>query len=243
MRLPISLAFFVVMVFGCGGAPVADAPAPDASVPIAPPTIDGYTYKTVKIGDQEWFAENLKTTVYANGDEIPYSRTDESWTTQEMGMRCPYAHDEEGSALYGQLYNWYAVDDARGLCPNGWHVPSDYEWENLEVYLGFSRADVSIQGDRGSGELGIGTKLKASNGWEDAGNGADDFGFSALPGGYRYFNNGSFDNAGYFGYWWSSSPNLEGAWYRSLTTSSPVIGRYSSDIRFGFSVRCLRDAE
>ena len=78
------------------------------------PTIDGHTYKTVKIGDQEWFAENLKTTVYANGDEIPYSRTDESWENQEMGMRCSYKHDDAMNAKYGQLYNWYAVNDERG---------------------------------------------------------------------------------------------------------------------------------
>ena len=75
------------------------------------PIIDGYTYKTVKIGDQEWFAENLRTTVYANGDEIPYSRTDESWTTQEMGMRCSHHHADSMNVKYGQLYNWYTVDD------------------------------------------------------------------------------------------------------------------------------------
>ena len=67
------------------------------------PTIDGHTYKTVKIGNQEWFAENLKTTVYANGDEIPYSRTLESWNNQEMGMRCSYEHDDAMNAKYGQL--------------------------------------------------------------------------------------------------------------------------------------------
>ena len=232
MRFSIFLVLFVLVLCGCGDAP---------------PTIDGYTYKTVKIGDQEWFAENLRTTVYANGDEIPYSRTDESWTIQYMGMRCPYAHDEESSARYGQLYNWYAVDDARGLCPNGWHVPSDKDWQKLEVFLGFSIADVSIGGDRGSGELGIGTKLKASGGWEEDGNGIDEFGFGAFPGGRRHYRNGSFENAGYFGYWWSSSPisggaKWQGAWYRSLTLS-PVISRYSSEPRFGFSVRCLRDAE
>ena len=232
MRFPIFLALFVLVLCGCGDAP---------------PTIDGYTYKTVKIGDQEWFAENLKTTVYANGDEIPYSRTDKSWTTQEMGMRCSYDHDEARSAHYGQLYNWYAVDDKRGLCPSGWHVPSDEDWQDLEMFLGMSRADVSIKGTRGSGELGIGTKLKAKSGWRHRfpqyGHGTDDFGFSALPGGFR-MGNGVFDNAALFGYWWSSSVDGDDAWYRTLYYNFPSISRSSYySPRYGFSVRCIRDAE
>ena len=211
----------------------------------APPTIDGYTYKTVEIGDQEWFAENLKTTVYANGDEIPYSRTDESWSTREMGMRCSYDHDDVMNAKYGQLYNWYAVDDARGLCPSGWHVPSDEDWQDLEVFLGMSRADVSLEGERGSGELGIGTKLKAKSGWENDGNGTDDYGFSALPGGGRFTPNGYFYSAGDdAGFWWSSSPSGGKAWYRFLSNNYPDIYRdaYGAP-RDGFSVRCLRDAD
>ena len=227
MRFSIFLALFVLVLCGCGEAP---------------PTIDGYTYKTVKIGEQEWFAENLKTTVYANGEEIPYSRTDESWTTQEMGMRCSYDHDEARSAQYGQLYNWYAVDDERGLCPSGWHVPSDEDWQDLEVFLGMSRADVSLTGDRGSGELGIGTKLKAKSGWSDEGNGTDDFGFSALPGGLRG-NGGNFDAAGDLGVWRSSSPSGGAAWERFLGNDDPDIYRYYIDPRFGYSVRCLRDAD
>ena len=227
MRLSISLALVVLVMCGCGDAP---------------PTIDGYTYKTVKIGDQEWFAENLKTTVYANGDEIPYSRTDESWTTQEMGMRCSYDHDEARSAQYGQLYNWYAVDDARGLCPSGWHVPSDEDWQDLEVFLGMSRADVLLEGSRGSGELEIGTKLKAKSGWEEGGNGMDDFAFSALPGGLRN-ENPNFIFVGIYGYWWSSSLNSGNPWFRDLGYVYPGIGRNEFTPRFGISVRCLRDAD
>ena len=228
MRFSILLALFVLVLCGCS---------------YAPPTINGYTYKTVKIGDQEWFAENLKTTVYANGDEIPYSRTDESWNTQKMGMRCSYDHDEARSAQYGQLYNWYAVNDARGLCPSGWNVPSDEDWQDLEVFLGMSRADVSLDGDRGSGELGIGTKLKAKSGWADEGDGTDDFGFSALPGAYRSSLDGYFYDAGSAGFWWSSSPSGGVAWSRALSYYVPGIGRNDYNPRYGFSVRCLRDAD
>jgi len=226
MRFPISLALFVLVLCGCGDAP---------------PTIDGYTYKTVKIGSQEWFAENLKTTVYANGEEIPYSRTDESWKTQKMGMRCSYDHSEAMNAKYGQLYNWYAVDDERGLCPIGWHVPSDEDWQDLEVFLGMSRADVSLSMKRGSGELNIGTKLKAKRGWKEGDKGTDDFGFIALPVGRRI---DYFDGAGDFGNWWSSSPGGDGyAWYRRLFSSNPAIYRIYTDPYNGFSVRCLRDAD
>jgi len=209
------------------------------------PTIDGHTYKTVKIGNQEWFAENLKTTVYANGDEIPYSRTNESWKNQKMGMRCSYEHDDAMNAKYGQLYNWYAVNDERGLCPSGWHVPSDEDWQDLEVFLGMSRADVSLKGTRGSGELGIGTKLKANSGWNEGGNGTDDFGFSALAGGGRD-GNGNFLNAGNLGGFWSSSTNgggdaIQFAWLRGLSSGDTEVVRSDQNQRYGFSVRCVRD--
>jgi len=208
------------------------------------PTIDGHTYKTVKIGDQEWFAENLKTTVYANGDEIPYSRTNESWKNQKMGMRCSYEHDDAMNAKYGQLYNWYAVNDERGLCPSGWHVPSDEDWQDLEVFLGMSRADVSLEGDRGSDELGMGTKLKAKSGWRwnEGGNGTDDFGFSALAGGYRS-HVGNWNGEGNYGYFWSSSPLAIFAWNRALYSGNAEVYRDYLNQQSGFSVRCLRDAE
>ena len=147
------------------------------------------------------------------------------------------------NAKYGQLYNWYAVDDERGLCPSGWRVPSDEDWQDLEVFLGMSRADVSLELNRGSSELGIGTKLKAKSGWRDEGNGTDDFGFSALPGGKRSSFNGDFDYAGVSGYLWSSSPSGGNAWDRYLVFWNPGVFRNYYGPRFGFSVRCLRDAD
>ena len=212
------------------------------------PTIDGYTYDVVTIGEQVWFAENLRTTVYANGDPIPADLTGGEWNSTTSGATAVFgegnsdcthsspdidACDETQSlAAYGRLYYWYAVDDARGLCPSGWHVPTDVEWTELEDYItfeGFVDAD--------------GTALKSTTGWYDNGNGTDDFGFSALPGGIREYGSGSFLDAGYYGYWWSSSPNGGIAWLRGLSYLNPDIFRSDSSPRNGFSVRCLRDAE
>ena len=185
------------------------------------PSMDGHTYDVVEIGDQCWFAENLRTTVYGNGDAIPAGLTEGEWTSTTSGATAVHgegssscsnyspdidACDEEQSLTeYGRLYNWYAVDDARGLCPSGWHVPTDEEWTDLEDFI-------SAQGLSGT----EGTALKSTYGWYDGGNGTDDFGFSALPGGNRDYFYGDFDDAGYYGSWWSSSPSGGGAWYRNL---------------------------
>ena len=124
------------------------------------------------------------------------------------------------------------MTNAAGLCPNGWHVPTDGEWTDLENYLGANGH---------SGTEGI--ALKATSGWNSGGNGTDDFGFSALPGGSRLFLYGDFYAAGDSGYWWSSSPSVGYAWRRYLDFYNPGIYRYDDVPRSGFSVRCLRDAD
>ena len=220
------------------------------------PTLDGYTYDVVVIGNQCWFAENLRTTVYANGDQIPAGLTDGEWISTTAGATAVYGEGSSGCnnlspdidacdeaqslAAYGRLYNWYAVDDARGLCSEGWHVPTDGEWTELEDYIT----------SEGFAWWTVGTALKSTYGWSEyfigSSNGTDDFGFSALPGGYYYYYGdygGFFHDAGNSGSWWSSSPNGGDAWYRSLYSSFPDIHRYYDDPRHGFSVRCLRDAE
>ena len=198
--------------------------------------MDGYDYAVVEIGDQCWFAENLRTTVYADGSAIPEETDNTVWSGLSTGARCDYDNDASNVATYGRLYNWYAATDAAELCPTGWHVPTDDEWTALETYLG------------ANGHSGAeGTALKATSGWGSVGNGTDDFGFSALPGGSRYDTDGLFNDAGYFGAWWSSSPMLSEAdayaWSRYLLFSNPDILRESFNPRFGFSVRCLRDAD
>ena len=134
-------------------------------------------------------------------------------------------------ATYGRLYNWHAATDASGLCPSGWHVPTDGEWTGLEDYI-------TSQGFDGT----EGTALKSTSGWS-AGNGTDDFGFAALPGGRR--NNGNFNSftgIGTIGRWWSSSPDGSDAWSRNMN-QNPGISRGSTDPGKGFSIRCLRNAD
>ena len=198
----------------------------------AGPTMDGYSYSAVEIGDQCWFAENLGTTVYADGSAIPEETDNTAWVGLSTGARCDYVNDASNVATYGRLYNWYAATDAAELCPTGWHVPTDDEWTALETYLG------------ANGHSGTeGTALKATSGWSSGGSGTDDFGFSALPGGYRTSFDGNFLFAGNVGRWWSSSPDGGDAWARDLLSYDPGIDRDYYTPRVGFSVRCLRDAD
>jgi len=198
----------------------------------ASPTMDGYTYSVVEIGDQCWFSENLRTTVYADDSAIPEVTGNSAWYGLNTGARCDYQNDAANVTTYGRLYNWYAVNNGSGLCPSGWHVPTDGEWTNLKNYI-------SSQGFSGM----VGTALKSTAGWSGSGNGTDDFGFSALPGGLRYDNVGVFYDVGGYGYWWSSSPSGGDAWRRALKYDPPGFYRYNDDPRNGFSVRCLRDAD
>ena len=160
-------------------------------------TYAGVWYSTVQIGDQCWFAENLRTTTYLNGDSIPQNLSNGDWSSTTSGAMAFYGNVPTNSGLY----NFFAVDDARGLCPSGWHVPTDGEWTILTDHLG--------------GESVAGGQMKTTYGWENDGNGTNSSGFSGLPGGSRS-SDGYFDSAGNDGYWWSSSPDGSDAWYRSL---------------------------
>ena len=221
-------------------------------------TFDGYDYATVLIGEQCWFAENLRTEHYANGDAIPANLTDGEWGSTTSGAVAVYGEDvgcdnysPDGNACdpswslneYGRLYNWYAVEDERGLCPSGWHVPTDGEGMTLEMELGMTEEQANSMGGRGT----QGTQLKTSYGWQSTGcgttgNGTNSSGFSGLPGGFRQ-TSGNFSYAGANGYWWSSSPSGSYALSRGLTNDYPEVARSNGNRRSGFSVRCLRDAE
>lgn len=184
----------------------------------------GHTYATVEIGRRCWFAENLQTASYNNGDAIPQNLSDADWSEATSGAMA-FNVDVPN---YGGLYNWHAVDDARGLCPSGWHVPTDGEWTVMTDFLG--------------GASVAGVKMKTIFGWTGGVNGTNLSGFSGLPGGNRY-NNGYFYGAGTSGYWWSSSPNGSNAWLRILSRYVEYVNRKSMDSQGGFSIRCVRDAE
>ncbi len=198
-------------------------------------TFDSYAYTTVEIGDQCWFAENLRTTKYADGSAIPEVTDGVAWGSTSDGARVAYDNDASKLTTYGYLYNWYAVDSDAELCPSGWHVPTDAEWTTLTDGLG------------GSSVAGVAMKSSASE--NPSWNGNNSSGFSGLPGGYR--DNGNFVNAGNYGYWWSSSPNdgsalssmfgISEAWIRVLGSSGDYVNPDYYDQRSGFSVRCVRD--
>ena len=232
-------------VFGLCPEPLA-LPCTDSTAFVCGDTVifDAHGYATVLIGNQCWFAENLRTSVYRNGDSIPAGLSDSGWITTTSGATATYGEGssacqddsptveacDEGQSIeaFGRLYNWYAVDDARGLCPSGWHVPTDGEWTALADHL-------TSQGFNGT----EGTALKATTGWTDNGNGSDDVGFSAAPGGNRYHDNGGFSSVGFIGYWWTASSASGVAWSRALTNGLPGVWPNTQPLRDGFSVRCL----
>lgn len=203
--------------------------------------IDGNVYETVVIGDQVWMAENLKVTHYRNGEEIPIVTSDTEWSNLTTGAYCSYDNDNNNVDTYGLLYNWYAVNDNRNLAPTGWHVPTDEEWKQLEMYLGMDQSEADDTGCRDTDE---GNKLKETGiaHWNTPNEGAtNESGFSALPGGYRS-SAGTYNNIGYYTYFWSATDGDSGsAWYRFLHYDRSCVSRYGSNKQNGFSVRCIKD--
>ena len=198
--------------------------------------IDWNVYETVRIGDQVWMAENLKVTHYRNGDPIPNVIIDYEWPNLSTGAYCSYENDVDNVTIYGSLYNWCAVNDLRGLAPEGWHVPTDAEWQTLIEYLGGSSVAGGKMKTTGTIEGGDGL-------WHRLNTGAtNESGFSALPGGYCNNSNGYFYNLGYYAFFWSSTESFSNfAWSRYLNTNDPGVNRGNDDSRNGFSIRCVKD--
>jgi len=193
---------------------------------------------SVTIGTQIWSSQNLSVATYRNGDPIPQVTDPTAWANLTTGAWCWYNNDSATyAATYGRLYNWYAVNDPRGLAPQGWHVPTNSEWDKMTKYLD---ASVDTTCTCVSGTT-IGTQLKNTSGWSNGGNGTSSSGFASLPGGYRYYD-GAFNDVGYYGYWWSASAfDTTLAWYRYLYFSGSNVVRYTNNKAFGFSERLVRD--
>lgn len=215
--------------------------------------IDGNTYRTIKIGNQWWMAENLKVTRYCNGDIIKIGNqwwkadnlkvthylsddtipnvTDPSiWANLTIGAYCNYNNDDSNADIYGSLYNWNMVNDCRSIAPVGWHVPTNEEWQILVDYCG--------------GDNIAGGKLKETGTihWENPNTNATNKScFSALPGGYRD-KNGNFCNMSKNAYFWSSTEHDSSfALYRQLKYDDSKVFRFYHNKQYGFSVRCVKD--
>jgi uncharacterized protein (TIGR02145 family) len=192
---------------------------------VAPPaTVD------VTIGTQVWTNKNLDVSTYRDGTPIPQVTDPIAWAALTTGAWCYYNNDPANGEVYGKLYNWYAVNDPRGLAPAGFHVPTDAEWTTLTTYLGGESIALGKMKEAGT------THWFSPN--EDATNSS---GFTGLPGGLRY-DIGIFSHIGSAGYWWSSSQiGTVTAWGRGLDNYNSYVNKLTTNKKFGFSVRCLRD--
>lgn len=188
------------------------------------------TIQEVKIGKQIWMTDNLSVDTFRNGDPILHAKTNKQWVNASRNRQpayCFYNNDKSNDLTFGKLYNWYAINDQRGLAPVGWHVPNDIEWMELTNYLG--------------GEPDAGTKLKKNTGWKDNGSGSNSTRFSALPGGLRH-SSGIFYDIGKFGYWWTStSSDQNNAMMRYIYYKVSNVVRLNFEKSLGYSVRCLKN--
>lgn len=191
--------------------------------------IDHHIYKTIRIGDQEWMGENLRTSRYRNGISILNVSNNQTWSNLNTGAWCWYENNNTYDLPYGKLYNWFAVNDPGGLCPEGWRVPEENDWLKLAAFLG--------------GTPVAGEKLKESgtDHWVNPNLATNSSGFSALPGGHREID-GSFFDLGSSGIWWSADELI------GEETSDVEMTHHQIDLnpdqapkRHGNSVRCIKN--
>lgn len=197
--------------------------------------IDGNFYNTVLIGNQCWMKENLKVTNYLDGTAIENPLTDLDWQNNTNGGYAWYNNDISWKDPYGALYNWYAVNNSSGLCPSGWHVPTDTEWVDLIFYLDIYTAGGKLKSTR--------TEPDAHPRWNIPNYGAtNESGFSSFPGGNRS-EDGTFRLLGSScGFWSSSTENGSiFAWHRSWFSNSDETSRDYSPKQYGSSIRCIKD--
>ena len=220
-----------------------NATGPEPEPPPDPVTdIDGNVYQTVKIGDQIWMAENLKVTHYRNGQPILYVEGYLSWAHEIDGAYCNYNNDEGNAAVYGCLYNWYAVNAVNeywSIAPEGWHVPTVEEWQTLIDYLGDSVAGGKMKA--------IGTIEDSTGLWREPNTGATNkSGFTALPGGRRGHEHGYFREIGEEAWFWTSTEGEGSLEYyygqcRILDRFLSGVDKSTALNTCGFSVRLVRD--
>jgi len=190
--------------------------------------IDGNVYKTIKIGNQTWMAENLKTTKFRNGAAILNVSDSAQWSTDLMPAYCIFNNDPANTGVYGLLYNGYAAIDGNNIAPAGWHVPADSEWVTLNTFLG----------------TGAGGKLKATGTtyWNSPNTGAtNETGFNALGGGNRGAY-GQFHNQGVYCFWWAATTTSSTDAYNWVVAYNyNGLYQHSYPMTCGFNIRCVKD--
>jgi uncharacterized protein (TIGR02145 family) len=230
-----------------GGSGIVSNPGPGV-------TYNGYNYPTIILGNgQEWMAHNLRTTQYSDGTTIPLVTDSSQWQANTFGvvtslpMMCWYNNDQATYTAnnFGALYNWYAVNPLtngnKNVCPTGWHVPTDSEWNLLVKYIDPQADTISVGGNQ-SAIAGGKMKSTGTQYWQSPNQDAtNESGFSGLPGGIRYID-GRFAFVGEYGPWWSSTEyDTDVVWDRRLGYSTGNVARNVSVKEEGLSVRCLRD--
>ncbi|MCF6129095.1 hypothetical protein L1S35_05370 [Flavobacterium sp. AS60] len=189
----------------------------------------GNSYPSIIINNKEWMKKNLSTCQYRNGDIIPQVQDQTQWSNLTTGAWCYYLNNSANETVYGKLYNWYAVNDPRGLAPQGWHIPSDIEWQSLSNYLG--------------GDNFAGGKMKGGNLWRTPNNGSlNESGFTALPAGLR-FGDGTYttDTNDTTNFWSSTQNDNISAKYRGLYYGFTNLSFGTYGKKSGWSVRCIKD--
>jgi uncharacterized protein (TIGR02145 family) len=198
----------------------------------------GNNNATVMIGNQEWSTKNLNVSKYRNGDIIPQVTDPTAWANLTTGAWCYYNNDPANGPIYGKLYNWYAVNDPRGLAPQGYHIPTDAEWSSIINFIDpNSNGGTTIPNQAGGAMKESGTVH-----WTSPNTNANNTsGFTGLPGGSRG-TNGNFSSIGNQGFWWSSSEsNTTQSFTRLLQYNNGVAYQGFSNKFYGYSVRCIRD--
>lgn len=213
------------------------APVPETGTVI---DIDGNEYKTIKIGNQWWMAENLKVKTFSDGTLLYEQPNEADWINANQAY-CIYEANDDAPGL---LYNYAAVNSANKLAPQGWHIPTDEEWKTLEIHLGMSLSDADKLAWRGSNQ-GEKLKIKSPEGWsiyESVWN-TNESGFTALAGSCRLAN-GKWGNPGLFctGFWWTATGHSsDDAFYRYLDYKNANVFRSNTSKQYGMSVRCVKD--
>ncbi len=199
--------------------------------------IDGNEYVTVIIGEQEWMAENLRTTKFNNGDQITNVTDNSQWADISTPAWAHYDNDSQYENPFGLLYNGYVIDGSRNVCPEGWIVPSDDDWNILIGYL-----DPSFDPDsQGTQSSTAGGKMKSTGTehWEFNNEATNESGFTGLPGGFRN-QGGVFSNLGERGQWWASADSNTSFAYTRILQSANSVSRTPYSKKFGLSIRCLK---